>query len=131
MTIRSLISIALIVGFSTIAVFGAFGMGQSIGGQNACIAATASGLDCLAPSNLASIASMYLGAFGTFSSAIFSVLALLALFVTALLTFGQSGLATSHSTLASWARRSDISHSLSIQPTLSWVAIHENSPSRR
>lgn len=131
MTSRSIISFALIIGFSTIAIFGAFGMGQSIGGQNACIAATASGLDCLAPSNLASIASMYLGAFGTFSSAFFLALALLMLFVTALLALEHLNIVSIGHALASWVRRSDISRSLSLRPALSWIAIHENSPSRR
>ncbi|PJE73937.1 MAG: hypothetical protein COV01_03825 [Candidatus Taylorbacteria bacterium CG10_big_fil_rev_8_21_14_0_10_41_48] len=129
---RTLISIFLIVGFSTLAVFGAFAMGQSIGGQNACIAATASGLDCLTPSNLASIASMYLGAFGTFSSAIFFTLSLLALFVTAFITaknvFSQS---FSFVSVSINDNDADITRSLSLRPALSWIAIHENSPSRR
>ena len=131
MNSRSIISIVIIIGFSTLAVFGAFAMGHSIGGQNACIAATASGLDCLTPSNLASIASIYLDAFGLFSSAMFFAIALLVLFATGFITFHDKGLVGSHNFFSSFARTTDIIQSISLKPALSWIAIHENSPSRR
>lgn len=131
MTTRSIASVALIVGFVAIAVFGAFAMGQSAGDQNACIAATASGLDCFIPSNLASLASLYLGAFGTFSSAVFATVLLLALFVTAFLIPRHFSLSSSAAALSSIARSSDVSRSDSLRPALAWISIHENSPSRR
>lgn len=126
---RSLISIALIIGFSAIAVFGAFAMGQSAGEQNACIAATANGLDCITPSNLVSIASLYIGTFGTFSSALFSTLSLLILFVTALLVLEYLGL--SRTALQAVVRLSDITRSDSKRQHIRWASLHENSPSQK
>jgi hypothetical protein len=131
MTSRSLVSVALIIGFSAIAIFGAFAMGDGIGGHNACIAATVNGGSCLAPSNLASTASFYLNAFSTFSSAFFATLSLLILFVTAFLALAHFRSHSLQGILASIVRVSDVSRSLSQRPALSWIAIHENSPSRR
>lgn len=126
---RSFITFALIIGFSAIAIFGAFAMGQSAGEQNACIAATVNGLECITPANLASIASGYLSAFGTFSSAWFSILALLILFVTALITLTYLGLI--RQALARVVRISDITESQSKRQTLAWISRHENSPHDR
>ena len=129
MNLRPFITLALIIGFSAIAIFGAFAMGQSAGDQNACIAATVNGLTCIVPTDLASIASGYLSAFGTFSSAWFSAISLLILFVTALLTLTYLGLTRQAS--ARVVRISDITESQSKRQTLAWISRHEQSPNDR
>ena len=126
----------LILGLLGIAVFGVFAMNHGSGyGHNGCIAATLQGADCPKGENALSFLTFHLGAFQSFSTAIFGQTILsLFLLVASLLLLARIVLSTLYITPEPSDLHSRFRHFLELPASsfqkriIRWLALHENSP---
>lgn len=131
---NSVLAAALILGFSTIAVFGIFSMNHGVGDHNGCIAAASQGKDCPIEAESFSFFNFHIDSFRNLATATFgegtvALNALLALLIIGFYIGALRGSAIPLN-LAVVSRRSleELSHSpLSIRLNR-WLALHENSP---
>ena len=133
---RLVLTTLLIFGLLGIAVFGAFAMNHGSGyGHNGCIAATLHGADCPRGENTLSFLIFHLGAFQSFSIAVFgqTILSFFSL-LAALLLLARIVISASYTTSESPGLHSRFRHFLKMpvssfqERIIRWLALHENSP---
>lgn len=80
---NTLISVILLIGFSSMAVFGFFAMGtfSGIHGHSTCIASLINSASCVLEMNIINFSSFHIDAFFSFTSAIFNILLVVLLFL--------------------------------------------------
>lgn len=143
---RLILTIALILSFIAIAVFGVLAMnhGQGLAGHGRCIAATAERLDCPGESNPLAFIIFHIDAFKNFSTAVlassltgnspFVFLAFLYFFALTSLVMSVMGkhlLAVPDPSPAGRLRTFEFSSSPLRRQIAHWLALHETSPTSR
>ncbi len=117
----------LLLGFISIAVFGFAAMNHDSGyGHNGCIATIAQGTDCPKQESTLAFLTFHTGAFKGFSTAVFAVLTLFLISLAALAFFPDPIFQEPNFSHYFFALR--LSSFASSENLISWLSLHENSP---